>query len=314
MDAVISMRLRVKTALVVLGLLAAGFLAVHRPDIPLKDLKARYANDASVFAEIGGMPVHYRDEGSGPALLLLHGTAASLHTWDGWVETLSRDFRIIRVDLPGFGLTGPSPARDYTIGAYVEFVEAFVSRLGLDSFHIAGNSLGGHIAWRYAVARPDRVRRLILVDAAGYPRDPPAEPPLVIRLARLPIIGGVLGFAVPESIYRQSVLDVYGDPGKVTAPLVQRYFELSLRPGNRQAFVDRVRTEPEADGAEPRQVSQPTLVIWGAQDRWIDIADGEAFARDIPGARLVVLEGAGHVPMEEIPRQTAAVALQFLLE
>lgn len=302
-----------KLALVLTGLLVAGLPAIRQPDMPLAELKARYANHASVFAEIGGMPVHYRDEGSGPPLLLLHGTASSLHTWDGWAEALGSDFRILRMDLPGFGLTGPSPERDYTIDAYVAWLDTFVSRLGLDSFHIAGNSLGGHIAWRYALAHPERVERLVLVDAAGYPRTTPQPPPFAIRLARVPVVNRVLTFAAPKGLYRQSVLDVYGDPARVTGPLVQRYFELSLRPGNRQAFVDRARTDRAVAGDDPGRVSQPTLVIWGSEDRWIDVADGEAFARDIPDARLVVFDGAGHVPMEEIPRPSAAVVREFLL-
>ncbi|HZX63804.1 MAG TPA: alpha/beta hydrolase, partial [Myxococcales bacterium] len=129
----------------VLGVAAVAvalfFASQIKGDIPLQDLKGRYAGAASRFLDIGGLQVHYRDEGDGPPLLLLHGTGSSLHTWDGWAGALRDRFRVIRMDLPGFGLTGPNKDDDYRISSYVEFVEAFRKRLGLDTFALAGNSL-----------------------------------------------------------------------------------------------------------------------------------------------------------------------------
>lgn len=295
--------------------MAIAAALLYEPDMPAAELDTRYTNSASRFTEVSGLRVHYRDEGQGPPVLLLHGMASSLHTWDGWADALQAEFRVIRLDLPGFGLTGPRPDGDYSIERDLEFLDAFAKQLGLDSFHLGGNSLGGLIAWRYALTRPQRVRRLILVDAAGYPRSPPSPAPFVIRLARLPVISRLLTLTAPRSIYRRSVFEVYGDPAKVTDAVVERYYELSLRPGNRQAFVDRARalfTVADEHGPAPATIRQPTLVIWGAADRWIPLGDGEAFAGDIPNAELAVFPGAGHVPMEEIPLPTAAAARRFL--
>jgi pimeloyl-ACP methyl ester carboxylesterase len=291
----------------VLGLALAAF---HR-DLPLETLKARYAGPPSKFTQLGEMVVHYRDEGTGPALVLLHGTGASLHTWDEWASELRNDFRVIRMDLPGFGLTGPEPNEDYSAGAYVRFIDSFVSQRGLSRFDLAGNSLGGFLAWRYAVAHPGRVRKLILVDAAGYPQARP--PPLVFRLARIPVLSSVSTRFDPHWFVEKTLRQSYGDPSHLSKELVNRYAELALRPGNRQAFVARVSTrEPDSSG-EIRLVRAPTLILWGALDVLIDPRDAARFHTEIQGSRLIVYPGVGHVPMEEIGHRTAVDVKTFLL-
>lgn len=194
------------------------------PDRSVESLTERYRVTGSQFLELDGMSAHVAVEGSGPALVLLHGTGASLHTWNGWAEALAGDFRIVRMDLPGFGLTGPHPAGDYSIGAYVRFVDAVTRRLGIDDFHLAGNSLGGRIAWNYAVAHPKRVNRLLLVDASGYPLR--RTPSLIFRLAALPAIGDALAKLTPRILYRRSLEEAYADDSLVDEALVDRYFEL----------------------------------------------------------------------------------------
>lgn len=300
-------------ALLIAIVVAALVMWVVEPDRSVEELSA-WTNEASRFVEIDGVRVHYRDEGlrDGPALLLLHGTAASLHTWDGWTAALSDRYRIVRLDLPAFGLTGPRPDRDYRIGTYVEFVEAFVRALGLQRFHIAGNSLGGNIAWRYTLAHPQRVHSLTLIDASGYPRDAAQPVPIAIRLARTRIVGELLRHVSLRSLYRASLEDVYADDGKVTAELVQRYYELGLRRGNRQAFMDRARMIRQDVHQRIGDVAQPTLVIWGAEDRWIPVGDAHRFAADLPHSVVAVFPNAGHVPMEEIPAATARCAAAFI--
>ena len=292
--------------------LGALFLTGYRADIPLNDLKIKYANANSQYVNVLGMPVHYRDEGSGPAVLLLHGTGASLHTWDGWIDILKHDFRIIRLDLPGFGLTGPDPSNDYRVGRYVEFISEFVEALNLDSFHIAGNSLGGRIAWNFALAYPDRVSKLILIDSSGYPRPDIVNQSFVFKLARMPGINWLLTVMTPRSMTENALREVYADPDKVTDELVDRYFELLLRPGNRRAFVERALDALDDIDGDHRKISQPTLILWGMEDRWIPIADGRGFLDDIPDSTLVSFPGIGHVPMEELPGQSARAALTFL--
>jgi len=297
-----------------LALLAGGiFLATYRPDIPVPVLVAKYATGNSSFVDAAGMRVHYRDEGDGDeVLVLLHGTGGSLHTWDEWVDVLRHDLRVIRLDLPGFGLTGPAPGDDYTIQAYVGYLDAFADALGLETFHLAGNSLGGQIAWNYAAHHPDRVNRLVLIDSAGYPGREVSSASTVIRLARMPLVRNVMLSMTPRSLVEQSLAEVYGDPSRITDTLIDRYFELSRRPGNRRAFIERAADSDLDENASLSDVTQPTLILWGAEDRWIPLGDGHGFAADIENSRLVVYPGIGHLPMEELPGPSARAALSFI--
>lgn len=297
------------TIFVIAGLILAG-IYFAAPDIPLDKLKDRYAGLPSQFIPVQGLQVHIRDEGSGLPVLLLHGTSASLHTWQGWVDRLSRDYRLIRVDLPGFGLTGPRKDHDYSFPAYLKFVSALVDSLSLDTFVIAGNSLGGGIAWRYAVGRPDQVKGLILIDAEGYPLD--TNVTLAFRLARVPVLGRLLTIFTPRSLVEKSIKDVYADDTKVTDMLVDRYYHLARRKGNRDALLKRLRTNWPKSAAAVSEVETPTLIMWGAQDTGTPLGHARRFSEDIPGSQLIIYENAGHVPMEEIPDRTAEDAATFL--
>ena len=283
-----------------------------RPDIPLDTLKTTYAPPPSQFMALDGMEVHYRDEGQGPALVLLHGTAASLHTWEGWTTALQDSFRVIRLDLPAFGLTGPNATHDYHIDTYVAFLHRFLERLGVERMHLAGNSLGGHIAWRYALAYPEAIDKLILVDPAGYPSDEP--PPLVFTLGQTPILNQLLTLTSPRSLLKKSLLDVYADDTRVTPELIDRYQDLSRRPGNRAAFVARTQMVEENRFEDIRHIQAPTLLLWGEQDFWTPFADAKHYEAALPNATLISYPDAGHVPMEEYPERTAADVRRFLLE
>jgi pimeloyl-ACP methyl ester carboxylesterase len=253
--------------------------------------------------------VHYRDEGTGPPLVLLHGTASSLHTWNAWTAALSAHHRTIRMDLPGFGLTGPNHSGDYSIGSYVAFLEAFRQALGLTRFALAGNSLGGQIAWSYAVAHPERVSELILVDSAGFPIEKPA---LAFTLARVPLLSALLAGMDPRHMVRKTLREAYGDPSRVTPELVERYRLLTLREGNREAFVARANAARTDRSADLSSLRVPTLVLWGREDRLIPVSHASRFVEAIPGAELVLYEKVGHVPMEEIGERSAADVERFL--
>ena len=290
--------------------------AVFRvPDQSVEALAPRWATPPSTFLDAAGLQVHLRDEGprdDPTPILLLHGTGASLHTWDGWARRLTRDRRVVRFDLPGFGLTGPTPDGVYTIERYVETVIAVADELGIERFVLAGNSLGGYAAWATAVLHPDRVERLILVDAAGYPFQSQSVP-LAFRIARMPVLGRMLGQVLPRSVVERSVRDVYGDPSKVTPALVDRYFDLATRGGNRAALVARFeQTQPGQLAGRVPELRLPTLILWGRKDRLIPLENGERFTREIPGSRLIVFDDLGHVPQEEDPDGTVAPVLQFL--
>jgi pimeloyl-ACP methyl ester carboxylesterase len=304
------------TAATVLALVA-GFVALNwAPDRPVAELAARWAQPPSTFIELAGMRVHLRDEGirDDPVpIVLLHGTSASLHTWDGWVAVLAAERRVIRFDLPGFGLTGPTPDGDYRIERYVEFVAAMLDALGIQRCVLAGNSFGGNVAWQATLAMPlGRVQQLVLVDAAGYPLVSESVP-IAFRIARVPLLSSLMSVTLPRRVVESSVRNVYGDPDRITPELVDRYYEISLREGNRAALVERFAQAPHGQHADRiREIQVPTLILWGGRDRLIPPEHGERFHRDIAGSRLVVFPELGHVPHEEDPAATVAVLQEFL--
>jgi pimeloyl-ACP methyl ester carboxylesterase len=257
-----------------------------------------------------GLDVHYRDEGSGPAVLLLHGTGASLHTWDAWAAALAPTHRVVRLDLPGFGLTGPAADGDYRIAKMEAFVDEFVTKIGLDRFAVAGNSWGGEIAWTYTIDHPQRVSALVLVDSGGFPNLGPV--PLVFRMARHPWLFRPLAKLGTARFVGKTLRDVYGDPSRITDEVRRRYLELSCRAGSRYAFSERI-VAPHVDRtADLRQIAAPTLIMWGGLDRVVPPANAERFHAVIPGSRVIVHADAGHIPMEELGAQTAAEAVAFL--
>ena len=300
--------------LVLLGGIIISMIHGHR-DLPLNELKEKYAGTPSSFISVEGMEVHYRDEGNIAdtlPIVLIHGTGASLHTFDDWTDQLKKDYRVIRMDLPAFGLTGPFPNRTYTIEQYVNFVEQFLSTIGVNQCILGGNSLGGEIAWRFTLENPEQVDKLILIDAAGYPYTSESKP-LAFKLARLPVISQAFTFLTPKSVVRKSIESTYADKTKVSEPLVDRYFELALRVGNRQAFVDRMQLD---DAVSPfhliKEIQQPTLILWGEEDLLIPTESAHRFQNDLPNNTLVVLENIGHVPMEESPAESLVPVLSFL--
>lgn len=303
-------------AILALALLAAAFRA---PERPLQSLVARWAPPPSDFIELHGQTVHLRDEGPRDdplPLVLLHGTAASLHTWEGWVAALKQRHRVITLDLPGFGLSGPNPSGDYSDAAYMDFVQALLERLQLRQVVLGGNSLGGQIAWELAArlekTAPERIAALLLVDAGGLVFQS-QERPLGFQLARLPGLRWLAGGLLPRRLVESSVRSVYGDPAKVDSALVDRYFELTLREGNREALVQRLQQlEPGRYADQLANLRQPTLILWGGQDRLIPPAHGQAFAKAIPNSRLLQFDTLGHVPQEEDPRATVQAVAEFL--
>ena len=301
--------------LVVAGALCAAIVAWRVPDRPVSALQARWAPPPSQFIPVHGMQVHVRDEGprdGSVPIVLLHGTGASLHTWDGWARELARERRVIRFDLPGFGLTGPSPDGIYTVESYVDTVLAVADALGVPRFVLAGNSLGGYVGWTTAVLHPQRVERLILVDAAGYPYQSQSIP-LAFRIARTPGLNVLMRDVLPRGVVERSLRDVYGDPSKVSSDLVDRYFDLATRAGNRAALVSRFdQTTPGSLAMRVPEIRVPTLILWGGKDRLIPLEFGKRFAQDIHGSRLVEFDALGHVPHEEDPAQTVAAVLPFI--
>jgi len=302
-------------ALTVTAVVLAGVASVWAPDRPVDSLKARWAPAPSQFVEVDGMQVHLRDEGPRDdphPIVLLHGTSASLHTWNAWADALKATRRVVRMDMPGFGLTGPNPKGDYTLMAYVAFVDHVLAKLNVQHAVVAGNSLGGEISWLLALHHPERVSRLVLVDAGGYPFEPQGMP-IGFKLARIPALQPLTTRLLPRKTIEDSVKSVYGHPERITPELIDRYFELTLREGNRASLIQRFQQSPIGHFAdEVKRVKQPTLVLWGGQDHLIPPANAKRFEQDLPGSRVVMFDDLGHVPQEEDPVRTLAAARAFM--
>jgi pimeloyl-ACP methyl ester carboxylesterase len=284
-------------------------------DVSVEKLKKKYANEASEFTEIAGMPVHFRDQGLATdslPIVLIHGTGASLHTWEGWVNELKSEHRVITLDLPAYGLTGPNATGDYSQDFYSNFMEQFLSKLNIKRCILGGNSLGGAVTWAYALEHPKRVSKMILVDAGGYPMVSKSVP-IAFQVARIPVVSNLFKYILPRSIIEKSLQNVYVHDERITDELIERYYDLASRTGNRKAFVDRMKIAIYSDKyLKIKTLTIPTLIIWGKQDGLIPLTVGEQFHQDLVNDTLVVFNDLGHTPMEEDPKNTVKAVVGFL--
>lgn len=298
--------------------LVIGYLALNfRADKSVIELMPQFANGESEFMDLDHMRVHYRDEGDATdsiPVVLIHGTSASLHTWDGWTAALKASHRMIRLDMPGYGLTGPNEQGDYSMHYYAEFLHRFLQRLGIKKCYVAGNSLGGAIAWHYAHNYPEGVEKLILIDAAGYrSKGKLGGGALGFKIAQMPVLSTLMKYITPKGIVKKSLLDAYGNDDLVSDTLVNRYFAMLLREGNRAALQQRFTTPlPPDDSALIKQIKCPTLIMWGDLDQLIPVEHAQRFSEDLPNDTLVIYKGLGHVPMEEQAQLTAKAVAVFL--
>lgn len=303
---------------VFLALVVAGavFIAMNWvPERSVAELRPRWGGPPSIFLDIDGMQVHVRDEGprdDQSPIVLLHGFGSSLHAWDGWAQALRDKRRIVRLDLPGFGLTGPTPDGVYGLGRDMRVTLAVLDKLGIARVVLGGNSLGGAVAWRTALAHPERVEKLILVDAGGYPQHATSMP-IGMRILRLPGLSWLMQHTLPKSLVEQGFRNVFGDPSRVTPEMVERSIELTAREGNRRAILDRgSQRRPSTAYERIPEIKIPTLIVWGGRDRLIPPDDAERFHRDIEGSVLAVFDDLGHAPEEEDPVRTVAAVKRFL--
>lgn len=300
---------------------------VFEHDIPAEHIDPKYTSPASQFLTLSsGARIHFRDEGPRDALpiVLLHGSNASLHTWEPWVAALGTEFRMVSLDLPGHGLTGRVPGDDYSPLAYVEVVHALARHLALPRFAIAGNSMGGGVAWRYALTHPDDVAALILVDASGLPEwreagsGPPVgedgDTPIAFALLRRGWFQSIARYLDPYYLIEQGLQSSYANQALVTEALIRRYYDLNMREGTRAATLARFGAAARAEEGDwdLASIRQPTLILWGDRDNLIPTTVADRFAAVIPQATLLIYENAGHIPMEEVPKHSAADVRTFL--
>lgn len=304
-------------------LLLIALASAYRSDFSAEAVNEKYLTPESQFIEVAGMQVHVRILGEGEPVFLLHGSFASLHTWDAWQQAMSPYYQTISLDFPGHGLTGPDSLKRYGIKDYSELIHALAQKLNIEQYHVAGNSMGGAVAMQLASDYPGNVRSLNLIDAAGAPtadriltdstapKKSNSGGAWIFQVARHPVFSKLLLSCTPKFLFAMNMKQVYGDDTKITDEVTSRYYELMLREGNRQATLDRL-SQPRNSHIQFERLTMPTLILWGAEDTWIPLSQGKRLQQALPGSNLVILAGVGHVPMEESPTETVSEYLSFL--
>ena len=306
------MKIATVALVAILASLAAAAAALWTPDRSRASLESKYLRSPHDLVDVAGVRLHVRDDGgrASPALIMIHGFGSSLQTWEPWAKALSPDFRVIRFDLPGSGLSAPDPTGDYSDARSVALVLALMDRLHLERATLIGNSIGGRIAWRFAAAHPERVDKLVLISPDGFasPGFDYGEAPVV------PATMGMMRYVLPKPLIRASLRPAYGDPSAISAATVTRYYELMLAPGGRTALLDRMK---QAVLTDPRpflhRIHQPVLLLWGERDGMIPVANAGDYLQALPNARLVTYPRLGHVPQEEDPGGSIEALRAFLV-
>jgi pimeloyl-ACP methyl ester carboxylesterase len=304
----------------VMGLISVALVALAAllwtPDKGRDTLEAEYAKPPSTFVSVAGLRLHVRDtvDKSAPVLILLHGFGSSLHTWDAWSAELEKQYRVIRLDLPGAGLTGPdtsSVTGDYSDARGFVVLQALMDQLGVVKASFIGNSIGGRIAWGFAAKHPDRVNKLVLIAPDGF-----ASPGFEYGKApNVPAVLGLMRYTLPKALLKKNLEPAYGDAKNLSDETVNRYYDMMLVPGTRDAMLERMR---QIMLSEPtpvlKTIAAPTLLLWGTKDAMIPISNAQDYLKAMPNSRLVSLEGLGHVPHEESPALSLVAVEAFLRE
>jgi pimeloyl-ACP methyl ester carboxylesterase len=281
------------------------------PDRSRAELETRYLKSPGDLVDLGGFRLHVRDTGSktAPTLILLHGFGSSLQTWDGWTARLERSYRIVRLDLPGAGLSDPDPTGDYTDARTHMLIFNLMDKLGIQKAAFVGNSLGGRVVWTFAATHPERVNKLVLISPDGF-----ASPGFAYgQKADVPALLSIMSYVLPKPLYRPNIEAAYGDPKRLTEAVFDRYYDLTLAPGSRKSLLARMQQTVLVD---PRPIlptiTQPVLLLWGKKDALIPVANAQDYLKALPNATLTTFDNLGHVPHEEDAEVSIVPLLVFL--
>jgi pimeloyl-ACP methyl ester carboxylesterase len=293
------------------AIVALALYGLWTPDLERAELEKRYVASKPQIIEVDGLQVHYKATGpeGAPALLLLHGFGSSLQAWDDWSVKLEQKYRVIRLDLPGFGLTGASPTNDYSEEKDLATLTHFADKLGLEKFSVMGHSMGGKMAWSLAASQPERVRALVLMAPDGFPeiKDIGTKP------YEVPAVMGLIKYVFPKYLVRKSIEPAFSDADALNDALVNRYFDMLRAPGVRGAILNRSNQTIYTDPV-PRlkAIKAPTLLIWGEQDQMIPSTNAQSYANVLSNSTTVIVPKLGHLLQEEQPEKGLTAVMQFL--
>jgi pimeloyl-ACP methyl ester carboxylesterase len=292
---------------IILGSVVAGYTPDSEPDL----MKKKYAGTSSAFITADGdLNIHIRDQGKreSAAIVMLHGSNASLHTWEPWVKALSKDYRLISIDLPGHGLTGANPRGAYDYDTYINVVHHVVEKLDLRKFILVGHSMGGEISWRYNLKHPQKVSGLVLIASAGSAEPKQKNLPAAMRISQIPFLQKIPEVITPRKVYELSLKEFFSNYSIIDDDMVDRYWELNRYPGNREATTARLSTPSNFVAATTQQlalIKTPSLIMWGSDDRISPLISGKWFQSSLAQSTLIVYPNTGHIPMEESPEKTS---------
>jgi len=296
-------------------LIVALTLIFWTPDTSFEDMKLKYGGETSQYLNLAdGNRLHFRDQGTPdkPALVFIHGTSASLHTWEPLIRALGNKYRLISFDLPGHGLTGANKDRDYSRQAMVSSVWRLLDHLEVSSATLVGNSLGGAVAWAGALDQPERIKSLILLAPSGAPRNAPSKSNIGFKILRTSIGQAVMKKISPRSIIKTSLYQTVAVPEIVTEEMVDRYWELLRLAGNRQAMIDLANTSRDKHAwKQLSSITVPTLIVWGEEDEVLPVTMIVTFDNEIEDARVLRLKNVGHLPMEEAVKKVSESIIGF---
>jgi pimeloyl-ACP methyl ester carboxylesterase len=308
-------RVVVVALIVLIGTGIGGWLWLRAPDLTYQELESRYADKSSHFIDLSGdVRLHYKDEGRGPLIVLVHGFGDNFGSWDGWAAALKDRYRVIRIDLPGHGLTRAPATTRIDPEGFADLVAEFATKAGLPKFAVTGNSLGGAVAWELAVRHPEHLKALILVDAAGFASTTLSKnPPLAFRILQYEWGRAILKTIDNKPLIRDSLKGEVGNPAVITDALINRWADVQRAPGHRDILLSGpLAGKGAASETVLNALRLPTLVLWGEKDPLITLDAGKRFAAAIPGAQLKVYAGVGHLPQIEIPVASAHDVAAFL--
>jgi pimeloyl-ACP methyl ester carboxylesterase len=299
-------------ALALISLILLAALYLWTPDKSKAELEKIYGSPKNAYVSALGVNFHYQDTGPSKnaiPILFLHGFGASLQTWDTWAQALSEDYRVISVDLPGFGLTGEDPSGIYTDQRSVEVLEAFLKELKIPKVVLVGNSMGGKFAWQFAARYPNQVAKLVLISPDGY-----ASPGIEYgKKPDVPAIADLYRYFFSKTFLAMNLEPAYADPNTLNDALVNRYYDLMLAPGVRGAILGRMQQTVLQDPVPSlASIQVPTLLIWGEKDAFIPISNSNDYLKVMPNAKRVSLPNIGHLPQEEQPSIGLQVLKEFL--
>lgn len=299
-------------ALALISLILLAALYLWTPDKSKAELEKTYGSPKNAYVSALGVNLHYQDTSPSKnaiPILFLHGFGASLQTWETWAQALSEDYRVISVDLPGFGLTGEDPSGIYTDQRSVEVLEAFLKELKITKVVLVGNSMGGKFAWQFAARYPNQVAKLVLISPDGY-----ASPGIEYgKKPEVPAIADLYRYFFSKTFLAMNLEPAYANPKTLSDALVNRYYDLMLAPGVRGAILARMQQTVLQDPVPSlASIQVPTLLIWGEKDAFIPISNSNDYLKVMPNAKRVSLPNIGHLPQEEQPSIGLAALKEFL--